>query len=44
MMRISVGHPRELTDSFLRTMTQLGVDCIDFGDGAWMEGVSLNYS
>ena len=39
MMRISVGHPLELTDSFLRTMTQLGVDCIDFGDGDWMEGV-----
>jgi D-mannonate dehydratase len=40
MMRIAVGHPKDLTDSYLRFVTQLGVDCIDFGEGAWMPGVA----
>ena len=39
MMRIAVGHPTDLSDSYLRFVTQLGVDCIDFGDGSWMPGV-----
>ena len=42
MMRISVVHDPalpELSDPFLRTMSQLGVDCIDFADGGWLPGV-----
>ena len=38
-MRIAVGHPTDLSDSYLKFVTQLGVDCIDFGEGAWMPGV-----
>ncbi len=38
-MRIAVGHPTNLSDSYLRYVVQLGVDCIDFGEGAWMPGV-----
>lgn len=38
-MRISVGHDPELSDSYLRKMCQLGVDCIDFGSGNWFPGV-----
>ena len=30
IMRIAVGHPTDLSDSYLRFVTQLGVDCIDF--------------
>ncbi len=39
-MRISVGHDHELSDSYLRKMCQLGVDCIDFGSGSWFPGVA----
>ena len=42
MMRISAVHDPalpELSDTFLRTMSQLGVDCIDFADGGWLPGV-----
>ena len=40
MMRIAVGNTTDLSDSYLRLVTQLGVDCIDFGHGAWMPGVA----
>ncbi len=40
MMRISVGHDRELSDSYLCKMCQLGIDCIDFGSGSWFPGVA----
>ena len=39
MMRISVGHPAVVTDDYLRRVAQLGVDCLDFGTGAWFAGV-----
>ena len=39
MMRIAVSDKQGLPDSYLRLVTQLGVDCIDFGDGATMPGV-----
>lgn len=38
-MKISVWH-RELSDSYLRFVTQLGADCIDFGRDADMPGVA----
>ena len=38
-MRVSVGHDPGLSESYLRKMCQLGVDCIDFGSGAWFPGV-----
>ena len=38
MMRISVWD-RGLSDSYLRQVTQLGADCIDFGSGASFPGV-----
>ena len=40
MMRISVSNDPELSENYLRKMVQLGVDCIDFGDGAWIPGVA----
>ena len=40
MMRIAVGNTHDLSDSYLRFVTQLGVDCIDFGSGVWMPGVA----
>jgi mannonate dehydratase len=39
MMKISVWNG-DMSDSYLRTMTQLGVDCLDFGDGGWFPGVA----
>ena len=39
MMRISVWHG-DLSDRYLRTMTQLGVDCLDFGGGDFWPGVT----
>ena len=39
MMRISVVHDPTLSDSYLRKMSQLGVDCIDFADASWLPGV-----
>ena len=38
MMRISVWHG-DLSDSYLRKVTQLGADCIDFGSGDYFHGV-----
>ena len=38
-MRISVVHDATLADGFLRLISQLGADCIDFSDGAWLPGV-----
>lgn len=38
MMRISVWF-HDLSDDYLKTVTQLGADCIDFGDGSWFPGV-----
>ena len=38
-MRVSVGHDPGLSESYLRKMSQLGVDCIDFGSGDWFPGV-----
>ena len=38
MMNISVGG-RELTDSYLKQVIQLGADCIDFGGGTDFPGV-----
>jgi len=39
MMRISVWH-RDLSDSYLRQVTQLGADCIDFGSADAFPGVA----
>ena len=39
MIRISVWH-RDLSDSYLRLITQLGADCIDFGAGDAFPGVA----
>jgi len=39
-MRISVVHDPTLSEAFLRKMSQLGVDCIDFSDGTWLPGVA----
>ena len=39
MMRISVWSG-DLSDSYLKTVTQLGADCIDFGGGDWFPGVA----
>ena len=39
MFRISVWHG-DLSDSYLRKVTQLGADCIDFGDGSYFPGVA----
>ncbi len=38
MFRISVWHG-DLSDSYLKFVTQLGADCIDFGDGSYFPGV-----
>ena len=38
MMRISVWHG-DLSDGYLRTVTQLGADCLDFGRGNSWPGV-----
>ncbi len=38
-MRISVWH-RDLSDSYLRQVTQLGADCVDFGAGDAFPGVA----
>jgi len=38
MMKISVWH-RDLSDSYLKQITQLGADCIDFGHGEAFPGV-----
>lgn len=38
MMRISVWHG-DLSDSYLRKVTQLGADCLDFGGGDFWPGV-----
>lgn len=38
MMRISVWHG-DLSDAYLRTVTQLGADCLDFGGGDFWPGV-----
>jgi mannonate dehydratase len=38
MMRISVW-ARDLSDSYLRQVTQLGADCVDFGQGDAFPGV-----
>lgn len=38
MIRISVWN-RDLSDSYLRQVTQLGADCIDFGSGSAFPGV-----
>ncbi len=39
MMRISVWNG-DLSDAYLKVMTQLGVDCIDFGHGDTFPGVT----
>jgi mannonate dehydratase len=38
MMRISVWHSA-LSDSYLKQVTQLGADCLDFGQGDFFPGV-----
>ena len=38
MIKISI-FCRDLTDSYLRQMIQLGVDCLDFGSGDFFSGV-----
>ncbi len=38
-MRISTWHG-DLSDAYLRFVTQLGVDCLDFGDGGYFPGVA----
>lgn len=38
MIRVSVG-AGDLSDGYLRRITQLGVDCVDFGDARAMPGV-----
>ena len=39
MIKISVWNG-DMSDRYLRTVTQLGVDCLDFGDGSWFPGVA----
>jgi len=39
MMRISVWHG-DMSDGYLRTVTQLGADCLDFGGGGFWPGVA----
>ena len=39
MMRISVWCA-DLSDSYLKQVTQLGADCIDFGGGDYFPGVN----
>jgi len=39
MMRISVWHG-DMSDGYLRTVTQLGADCLDFGRGDFWPGVA----
>ena len=43
MIRISVWH-RDLSDSYLRQVTQLGADCIDFGNADAFPGVREPFS
>ena len=38
MFKISVWHG-DLSDEYLRYVTQLGVDCLDFGSGNYFPGV-----
>jgi hypothetical protein len=38
MIRISVWH-RDLSESYLKQVTQLGADCIDFGQDTALPGV-----
>jgi len=38
MMKISVWHGA-LSDSYLKQVTQLGADCLDFGQGDFFPGV-----
>ena len=38
MFKISVWHG-DLSDNYLKLATQLGADCIDFGDGSYFPGV-----
>ena len=38
MFKISVWHG-DLSDDYLRYVTQLGVDCLDFGSGNYFPGV-----
>ena len=38
MFKISVWHG-DLSESYLRYVTQLGVDCLDFGSGDYFPGV-----
>ena len=38
-MHISVWNDETLSDRYLKQVTQLGADCIDFGSGAWFPGV-----
>jgi len=38
MIKISVWH-RDLSDSYLKQVTQLGADCLDFGQGEFFPGV-----
>lgn len=38
MMKISVWHG-DMSDDYLKTVTQLGADAIDFGRGNWFPGV-----
>jgi mannonate dehydratase len=39
-MKVSVTLNRtDLTDSHLRLLTQIGVDCVDFGSGSSFTGV-----
>jgi mannonate dehydratase len=37
-MKISVWNDNDLSDRYLKQVTQLGADCIDFGSGAWFPG------
>lgn len=39
-MKISVWNDQDLSDRYLKQVTQLGADCIDFGSGAWFKGVA----
>ena len=38
MLKISAWHG-DLSESYLRYVTQLGVDCLDFGAGDYFPGV-----
>ena len=38
MFKISIWHG-DLSDSYLKKVTQLGVDCLDFGNGDYFPGV-----